>query len=73
MTCRTVSGVTLGLLLTYFLANLDFTLCSGQNQDTEFTFLLPAGTTECFFQTTVQNGSLEVEYQVKVFSFSGSI
>ncbi|XP_046894621.1 transmembrane emp24 domain-containing protein 1a isoform X1 [Hypomesus transpacificus] len=64
MTCRTVSGVTLGLLLTYFLANLDFTLCSGQNQDTEFTFLLPAGTTECFFQTTVQNGSLEVEYQV---------
>nr|ACO09006.1 Transmembrane emp24 domain-containing protein 1 precursor [Osmerus mordax] len=64
MTCQTVSGVTLGLLLTYFVANLHFTLCSGQSQDTEFTFLLPAGTTECFFQTTVKNGSLEVEYQV---------
>ncbi|XP_042247643.1 transmembrane emp24 domain-containing protein 1a isoform X2 [Thunnus maccoyii] len=30
----------------------------------EFTFLLPAGSTECFYQTTVRNDSMEVEYQV---------
>ncbi|XP_064171563.1 transmembrane emp24 domain-containing protein 1-like [Anguilla rostrata] len=36
----------------------------GQNRDTEFTFLLPAGRTECFYQTTTTNGTMEVEYQV---------
>ncbi|XP_047435503.1 transmembrane emp24 domain-containing protein 1b [Mugil cephalus] len=36
----------------------------GQNQDSEFTFLLPAGRAECFFQTAVKNGTMEVEYQV---------
>ncbi|XP_044188437.1 transmembrane emp24 domain-containing protein 1a isoform X2 [Thunnus albacares] len=30
----------------------------------EFTFLLPAGSTECFYQTTMRNDSMEVEYQV---------
>ncbi|KAL1005445.1 hypothetical protein UPYG_G00059240 [Umbra pygmaea] len=35
-----------------------------QSQDSEFTFLLPAGRTECFFQTTTRNGTMEVEYQV---------
>ncbi|KAG1967073.1 transmembrane emp24 domain-containing protein 1a [Pimephales promelas] len=35
-----------------------------KNKDTEFTFLLPAGATECFFQTATKTGSLEVEYQV---------
>ncbi|KAK2815870.1 hypothetical protein Q5P01_026337 [Channa striata] len=34
------------------------------NQDAEFTFLLPAGRSECFFQTAVKNGTMEVEYQV---------
>lgn len=34
------------------------------NMDSEFTFLLPAGRSECFFQTTARNGSLEVEYQI---------
>ncbi|XP_028978310.1 transmembrane emp24 domain-containing protein 1b [Esox lucius] len=36
----------------------------GQSQDSEFTFLLPAGRKECFFQTTAKNGTMEVEYQV---------
>ncbi|KAJ8001464.1 hypothetical protein DPEC_G00169770 [Dallia pectoralis] len=36
----------------------------GQSQDSEFTFLLPAGRKECFYQTTVRNGTMEVEYQV---------
>lgn len=34
------------------------------SQDSELTFLLPAGASECFFQNTQKNGSLEVEYQV---------
>ncbi|KAM3622894.1 uncharacterized protein V6R79_004373 [Siganus canaliculatus] len=36
----------------------------GQNLDSEFTFLLPAGRSECFFQTALKNGTMEVEYQV---------
>lgn len=36
----------------------------GQSLDSEFTFLLPAGRSECFFQAAVKNGSMEVEYQV---------
>ncbi|CAL8285630.1 unnamed protein product [Arctogadus glacialis] len=40
-------------------------VCSfGQTQDIEFTFLLQAGTTECFFQTAKNNGTMEVEFQV---------
>ncbi|TKS68997.1 Transmembrane emp24 domain-containing protein 1 p24 family protein gamma-1 [Collichthys lucidus] len=38
--------------------------CFGQSLDSEFTFLLPAGRSECFFQTAVKNGTMEVEYQV---------
>ncbi|AWP06007.1 putative transmembrane emp24 domain-containing protein 1-like [Scophthalmus maximus] len=38
--------------------------CFGQSQDSEFTFLLPAGRSECFFQTAVKNATMEVEYQV---------
>ncbi|XP_062979692.1 transmembrane emp24 domain-containing protein 1 [Elgaria multicarinata webbii] len=33
-------------------------------QDVEFTFLLPAGLRECFYQVAPGNGSMEVEYQV---------
>ncbi|XP_030270503.1 transmembrane emp24 domain-containing protein 1b [Sparus aurata] len=38
--------------------------CFGQSLDSEFTFLLPAGRSECFFQTAAKNGTMEVEYQV---------
>lgn len=38
----------------------------GQSQDSEFTFLLQAGRSECFFQTAAKNGTMEVEYQVTV-------
>lgn len=43
--------------------------CFGSNLDSEFTFLLPAGRSECFFQAAIKNGTMEVEYQVtsKVF------
>lgn len=35
-------------------------------QDAEFTFLLPAGRRECFYQAALINGSMELEYQVRV-------
>ncbi|XP_030635632.1 transmembrane emp24 domain-containing protein 1b [Chanos chanos] len=35
-----------------------------QSQDSELTFLLPAGRSECFFQTAPKNGTMEVEFQV---------
>lgn len=50
--------------LLCFALSVGFTLCLRQSQDAEFTFLLPPGSTECFYQTTVKNGSIEVEYQV---------
>ncbi|XP_071399534.1 transmembrane emp24 domain-containing protein 1b [Centroberyx affinis] len=53
------------LVLAIFLASCFGSVRPfGQSQDTEFTFLLPAGTSECFFQTAVRNGTMEVEYQV---------
>ncbi|XP_072224703.1 transmembrane emp24 domain-containing protein 1-like [Leuresthes tenuis] len=39
-------------------------LTSGSEPNQEFTFLLPAGSTECFYQTTTKNDSMEVEFQV---------
>ncbi|XP_056379116.1 transmembrane emp24 domain-containing protein 5 [Hyla sarda] len=48
-----------------------FTLCSvqrgcgfSQAVDSDFTFTLPAGHRECFYQSTRQSGTLEIEYQV---------
>lgn len=38
--------------------------CFSQNQDSEFTVLVPAGRSECFFQAAIKNGTMEVEYQV---------
>ncbi|KAM6956891.1 transmembrane emp24 domain-containing protein 1a [Aplochiton taeniatus] len=51
-------------LLCCLAFSVDFTIGLRQSQDAEFTFILPAGSTECFYQTTVKNGSIEVEYQV---------
>nr|XP_057906416.1 transmembrane emp24 domain-containing protein 1-like isoform X2 [Doryrhamphus excisus] len=34
------------------------------SEDMEFTFLLPSGGRECFYQTTAKDHSLEFEYQV---------
>lgn len=40
-----------------------------QALDSDFTFTLPAGRKECFFQTMKKDASLEIEYQVtKSFS-----
>ncbi|XP_041032956.1 transmembrane emp24 domain-containing protein 1-like [Carcharodon carcharias] len=36
----------------------------GQPSDSEFTFVLPPGTQECFYQSAGRNSSMELEYQV---------
>lgn len=55
-----------GLWLLVFMYGWCFgsVSCFVPNLDSEFTFLLPAGRTECFFQTAIKNGTMEVEYQV---------
>lgn len=35
-----------------------------QSLDSDFTFSLPAGRKECFYQTMKKDASLEIEYQV---------
>ncbi|KAG7505660.1 transmembrane emp24 domain-containing protein 1-like [Solea senegalensis] len=50
--------------LAYFILTVDLTLAFRAYPDMEFTFLLPAGRTECFYQTTMMNNSIEIEYQV---------
>lgn len=51
-------------LLACFILSVDLTLGLALNKPMEFTFLLSASSTECFYQTTVRNDSMEVEYQV---------
>uniref|UniRef100_A0A1A8N939 Transmembrane emp24 protein transport domain containing 1b n=1 Tax=Nothobranchius pienaari TaxID=704102 RepID=A0A1A8N939_9TELE len=51
-------------LAVVFVLGVSSVCCFGQNQDSEFTFLLPAGRSECFYQTALKNGTMEVEYQV---------
>lgn len=58
------------VLAVLFGLCLDPVSCFGQNLDSEFTFLLPAGRSDCFFQTAVKNGTMEIEYQVTVFIVS---
>lgn len=37
-----------------------------QSLDSDFTFTLPPGRKECFYQTMRQDASLEIEYQVSL-------
>ncbi|XP_061736530.1 transmembrane emp24 domain-containing protein 1b [Nerophis ophidion] len=39
-------------------------VCAYGEEGSEFTFLLQAGKSDCFFQRAIQNGTMEVEYQV---------
>ncbi|XP_010728691.3 transmembrane emp24 domain-containing protein 1a [Larimichthys crocea] len=57
--------VSAGLcLLACLILTVDLTLGLRPNKNIAFTFILPAGTTECFYQTTVREDSMEVDYQV---------
>ncbi|KAM9819130.1 transmembrane emp24 domain-containing protein 1b [Syngnathus typhle] len=51
------------LLLAVFAWSLVEVFGFGEESN-EFTFLLQAGKSECFFQRAIQNGTMEVEYQV---------
>ncbi|CAG5862545.1 transmembrane emp24 domain-containing protein 5 [Menidia menidia] len=52
--------VFVSLVLDGFVALASFS----QAMDSDFTFTLPAGRKECFFQTMKRHASLEIEYQV---------
>lgn len=50
--------------LLLLCVSVDIVVSLGPKQDMKFTFILPAGRTECFFQPTVRGDTLEFEYQV---------
>ncbi|XP_077382164.1 transmembrane emp24 domain-containing protein 1-like [Festucalex cinctus] len=51
-------------LVTFLATNAAPALSSAASEDMEFTFLLPAGSKECFFQTIDKDNKLEFEYRV---------
>ncbi|KAM9796709.1 transmembrane emp24 domain-containing protein 5 [Syngnathus typhle] len=55
-----VASVLLVVVLERFSALAAFS----QSLDSDFTFTLPAGRKECFYQTMKKDASLEIEYQV---------
>lgn len=57
---RAVLGVLLVCVSEWCVVTGSFS----QSLDSDFTFTLPAGRKECFFQTMKKDASLEVEYQV---------
>lgn len=52
------------LLLSVFVADRSLVAGFSQSLDSDFTFTLPAGQKECFYQTMKKDASLEIEYQV---------
>ncbi|KAM9785319.1 transmembrane emp24 domain-containing protein 5-like [Syngnathus typhle] len=51
-------------LAAYLAAYVAQVLSFESSRDMEFTFLLPAGSKECFFQPVAKDNMLEFEYQV---------
>ncbi|KAG8555675.1 hypothetical protein GDO81_017776 [Engystomops pustulosus] len=53
-------------LITLLAAVYTVQRCCGfsQSVDNDFTFTIPAGNRECFFQTMKKDATLEIEYQV---------
>ncbi|XP_041912992.1 transmembrane emp24 domain-containing protein 5 [Alosa sapidissima] len=58
------SRVFLLLLSVVFLTKHSLVAGFSQSLDSDFTFTLPAGQKECFYQTMKNDASLEIEYQV---------
>ncbi|KAG9337853.1 hypothetical protein JZ751_027504 [Albula glossodonta] len=61
---RTSCGSAGIYFIVCFACYVDTLWAFGQSRDTEFTFILPPGRVECFYQTATKNGTMEVEYQV---------
>lgn len=57
------ASAQLGLMVSLVL-NVGLTSGLEPNQRMGFTFRLPAGGTECFYQTATRDDSMEIEYQV---------
>ncbi|XP_061838260.1 transmembrane emp24 domain-containing protein 5-like [Nerophis lumbriciformis] len=51
-------------LLAYWSVKVSWAVSIKPNTEMEFTFVLPAGSRECFYQSTDKDSSLEFEYQV---------
>lgn len=59
-----------GVLLWLCVSELSpVTSAFTQSLDSDFTFTLPPGHKECFYQSMKKDASLEIEYQVNTFSF----
>ncbi|XP_015211713.1 transmembrane emp24 domain-containing protein 5 [Lepisosteus oculatus] len=54
----------LALLSLCVSMRVQFACAFSQSLDSDFTFTLPAGRKECFYQTMKKDASLEIEYQV---------
>ena len=54
----------LSLVFVAFSARFVALAAFSQSFDSDFTFTLPAGRRECFYQTMKKDASLEIEYQV---------
>ncbi|KAG8003418.1 Transmembrane emp24 domain-containing protein 5 [Nibea albiflora] len=60
-----VDRLLLGVLSVFAaLCSERFVAAFSQSLDSDFTFTLPAGRKECFYQTMRKDASLEIEYQV---------
>lgn len=56
------------VLMTFITERFVVLAAFSQAMDSDFTFTLPAGRKECFYQTMKKDASLEIEYQVRQLS-----
>lgn len=55
----------LSVFITFIAQRFVVLATFSQAMDSDFTFTLPAGRKECFYQTMKKDASLEIEYQVR--------
>lgn len=55
----------LSVFITFIAERFVVLAAFSQAMDSDFTFTLPAGRKECFYQTMKKDASLEIEYQVR--------
>lgn len=54
----------LSVFVTLLSERFEVLAAFSQSLDNDFTFTLPPGRKECFYQTMKKHASLEIEYQV---------
>lgn len=55
----------LSVFITFIAQRFVVLAAFSQAMDSDFTFTLPAGRKECFYQPMKKDASLEIEYQVR--------